>query len=114
MGKYLISLVLLSVATLNAQTTASLTGSVSDSSGALLPGAAVTLNTEQAGLYRETTTDRGGGFAFEQVAPGTYSLEVREQGFKTYVARNIVLLVNTPSTVQEVLAVGQISEYVSV
>ena len=114
MTKYLILFFCITAATLNGQTTTSLTGTVSDPSGAVVAGATVTLISGQTVIYREIATDRSGSYTFSQVAPATYLLEVREQGFKTYVAKNVVLLVNTPLTVNVVLSVGQTSENVTV
>jgi hypothetical protein len=114
MTRYLIALICISVATLNAQTTSSLTGRVADPSGAIIAGATVSLKTGQGRVYRETTTDRAGDFTFSQVAPATYSIEVRSQGFKTYVAEDVVLLVNTPITINVSLVLGPATESIEV
>ena len=80
----LVSLVLAgNSAVLRAQTTsASVTGTVQDASGAMLPGVTVTLTSNTQGNVLTAVTDEGGRFVFPIVRPDTYSLKVTLQGFK--------------------------------
>src|SRR4051794_35065792 len=78
-----------------AQGTAQLTGTVVDSSGAVLPGANVTAAQTETGFKREVVTDVAGFFSFPGIPVGPYKLEVALQGFRTSVQTGIVLQVNS-------------------
>ncbi len=75
-------LLLLSVPLAQAQTTAQLTGTVLDTSGAVIPGAAVTLTDESTGILRVVQTNRQGLYAFPALVPGTYSVKVTAKSFQ--------------------------------
>ena len=83
----------------SAQSTSRLNGSVSDPSGAAVPGAKITLSAAATGLERTTTSNGEGLYQFLDVPPGTYRLEATAKGFLTYVATDVILVVNTPSTI---------------
>ena len=70
---------------------ATLTGVVSDPSGALVNGAKVTLKDAISGSERQTTTNSDGYFTFASVPVGSYELTVEAQGFQTYKATDIRL-----------------------
>jgi hypothetical protein len=70
---------------------ATLTGVVSDPSGALVNGAKVTLKDAASGSERQTTTNSDGYFTFASVPVGSYQLSVEAQGFQTYKATDIRL-----------------------
>jgi hypothetical protein len=75
-----------------AQTTsATLTGTVFDSSGAVVPDAAVTLKNEASGDTRTTKSNGEGYFTFASVPPATYSVIVEKENFKTWQAKSIAL-----------------------
>src|SRR5713226_8946732 len=61
----------------------SLVGKVRDSSGAALPGAAVTITHLETKLSRETVADAAGAYTFTTVPTGSYMLKVSVPGFKT-------------------------------
>jgi hypothetical protein len=82
-----------------AQSTSRLNGSVSDPSGASVPGAKVTLSATATGFQRTTTSNGEGLYQFVDVPPGNYKLEATAKGFATYSATDVVLVVNTPSTI---------------
>lgn len=96
------------------QTSTSLSGTVSDDSGAVIPGATVTLSAEATGIERTASTDERGGFQFLQVPPGMYAVVVEMDGFTTELVTDVELLVNTPSTIAVGLEIGQVSEVVTV
>src|SRR5215211_9144570 len=83
--------VLMSVAVLlafgtvaHAQTiTGSISGSVMDASGGMIPGATVMLTSEKTGQSRGFTTDSEGRFKFAALQPGNYSVKIERQGFQT-------------------------------
>ncbi|MBV9085564.1 MAG: carboxypeptidase regulatory-like domain-containing protein [Acidobacteriaceae bacterium] len=76
--------------------TGSITGSVSDISGAPVSDAAVKLTSEATAATRSATTDERGSFTFSAVSPGVYSITVDRPGFKTFEKTHIEL---TPATI---------------
>ncbi len=78
--------------------TTSLRGTISDPTGAVLPGATVTLTDPQTGSNRSTKTDSDGAYQFLQLPPTTYLLTVSSRGFATHRQENARLLVSTPAT----------------
>ncbi|HTT66004.1 MAG TPA: carboxypeptidase-like regulatory domain-containing protein [Bryobacteraceae bacterium] len=97
-----------------AQTT-SLNGVVSDPSGAVVPGAQITITNAATGAQRQTVSDSSGRYAVAEVQPGTYTLRARAKGFADQMIGNIELLVNSPATVNVTFEkVGSLSEVVSV
>src|SRR6476661_4445758 len=78
-----------------AQTTsASVSGSVQDPQGGVLPGVTVTLTSRTQGNVLTTTTDDTGRFVFAIVRPDTYSLQIALEGFKTLERSNVVVSAN--------------------
>src|SRR4030095_13540761 len=73
--------------------TAELNGRVTDSSGAVLPGATVTVTQTATGLVRTAVTEGNGSYLFSNLPTGPYRLEVSLQGFRSYVQTGIVLQV---------------------
>src|SRR6185295_6987914 len=100
----------------NAQTiTGSISGAVMDSSGGMIPGAAVTLISEKTGQARGSTTDSEGRFNFAALHPGAYALKVERQGFQTLEQRGVILSANENLALGDLkLQPGQVSETVSV
>jgi len=72
-------------------TTATLTGTVFDASGAVVADAAVSLKNQASGDLRTTTSNGEGYFTFAAVPPGTYSVTVEKDGFRTWEAKSVVL-----------------------
>ena len=70
---------------------ASLSGSVSDPSGARIPNATVTLTDSEKGITRAFTTNDEGNFSFALLPAGTYTLTVEAAGFKTFKQQGITL-----------------------
>jgi hypothetical protein len=96
------------------QATTSLTGTVTDPSGAVVPGAHVRLARAATGAVRTATTGADGSYEFNQILPGIYSLTVAAAGFQRYDVRHVQLFVNSPATVNVVLRVGAQTQVVSV
>src|SRR5436309_4826832 len=97
-----------------AQTTASVSGSVKDPSGAVLPGVEVTMTQTDTGLKRSAVTDETGSYVLPNLPVGPYRLEATLPGFRTHVQTGIVLQVGSNPVVNAVLEVGQVSETVEV
>jgi len=81
-----------------AQTT-SITGTVSDPSGAVIPSASISIVNIETGAQRETTADAQGRYTIQQVVPGTYKLTAKAPGFADVVIERVELLVSQPATV---------------
>jgi len=96
------------------QATTSLRGTISDPSGAVIPGAAVTISSAENGASRRSTTDAQGEYNFLQVAPGIYKLVAEKPGFATMTKGEITLLVNTPATLDLRMSLGTTGEVVNV
>jgi hypothetical protein len=97
-----------------AQATAQITGTVTDSSGGVLPGASVTATQTDTGFKREVVTDGDGLFSFPGIPIGPYTLEVALQGFRTSVQTGIVLQVNSNQAVPVTLSLGTVAETITV
>ena len=89
-----------------ATTTATLSGVVSDPSGALLPKATLTLTSAEKGITRTSTTDGGGRYSFNQLPPAAYSLTVKAKGFEAYQQNGIALNAAETATQNVTLTVG--------
>jgi hypothetical protein len=99
----------------NAQVTgATLTGTVTDSSGAALASAKVTAKNTATGVIREATSDSAGLYSLPNLSPGDYELTVFATGFKTEVRRGIALTVGLQQVVNVGLQVGETSQRVEV
>jgi hypothetical protein len=99
-----------------AQTTsASVSGTIQDSQGLVLPGVTVTITSRTQGNVLTAVTDDAGRFVFPIVRPDTYSLQATLQGFKTLERTNLVVNANDKlSTGMLTLDVGAMTEEVSV
>jgi hypothetical protein len=94
--------------------TSNITGSVTDSTGAVVPGATVTAKNEATGVTSTQTTTDSGVYAFSALPVGNYTITVEKQGFKTLLKTSNVLEVGTPLKVDVVLEVGSVEEKVTV
>src|SRR6266481_7838297 len=90
------------------------TGTITDSSGAAVPNAAVTLMDAATGGGRSATTNDKGLYTFPYVNPGSYSVKVSKQGFKLTVVSDQVVQVGVQLTVNAVLELGSVSQTVEV
>lgn len=76
----------------------SISGTVSDPTGAVIPGAKITVENTATGLKRSDNTDQQGRYSFQQMTPGKYKLVAQATGFTDVIAENVELLVNSPAT----------------
>ena len=96
------------------QATTSVRGTVTDSSGGAVVGAAVQITNAESKVERSITSGADGGYQFLFLPPGTYTLSVTATGFRRYERTGIELLVNTPATLNAQLKVGATVETVTV
>ena len=109
-----VSICALATASLWAQNTAQITGTVQDSSGSAVPGAQIQVTQTDTGLVRTAVTGTDGAYVLPSLPVGPYKLEVKKEGFATFVQSGIVLQVDTNPTIAVTLKVGSISEQVEV
>ncbi len=103
-----------SVASAQVQT-GSIAGSVSDASGALLPGVSVTLTGERLiGGPQVQVTDATGSYRFDRLSPGSYAMKFELQGFRTLERTEILVSATFVATVPVKLEVGALSESITV
>jgi hypothetical protein len=101
-------------ASLFGQGLTSLTGTVIDPAGAVIPGATIELTSVDTGINRQQTTDASGNYSFPQLPVGLYNITAKAPGFSAKTVNAVRLLVNTPVTQAIQLEVGATTETVSV
>ena len=94
--------------------TALVRGAVTDTSGAVIPGATVTMTNVGTQVSEKRTTDGAGRYLFTDLKPAAYTATVEITGFKTLVRENIVLRVGQQTDLDLKLEVGEISQRVEV
>ncbi len=95
-------------------TTATAQGTILDTSGALVPGATVTLRSESTGFVRSAVSDVRGSYSLPFVPAGTYTLTVSLQGFKTSTHPNLRFEIGQELTIDTVLEAAAVTEDVTV
>ena len=94
---------------------ATLTGTVTDTSGASVGGATVVIaNTAIKGAERTVTTDGSGSYKATNLAPGNYTITITAPGFDTFSAQNVTIFVAQTRTISAQLRPGSVSETVTV
>jgi hypothetical protein len=91
-----------------------ISGTVSDSSGAVLPGATVNVTNVETSVTKTLTTNEAGVYNATNLIPGAYRVEASLPGFKTAVVSSITLEVNANQKVDVTLQVGEAAEVVNV
>src|SRR2546430_7225654 len=92
----------------------SVSGTVTDQSGAGVPKAHVTLINKATSVQKEADTDESGHYTITDVQPGNYDLKVTASGFKPLTQTNLSVSVNTVTNADVKLQVGAVSEQVTV
>lgn len=95
-------------------TTSRITGTVTDNTGAVVPGATVTLIDEARGTSVKTNTGANGTYTFDLIDAGVYTVSVEKDGFKKVVSTRNTVNVNIPATVNFALEIGDVSVVVNV
>jgi hypothetical protein len=93
---------------------ATISGIVRDTSGSVIPNAKVTVVNEGTGFERQTTTNDTGFYTVPNIPPGYYAVSVEVAGFKKFTSSRNKLEAAQPMAVNVELAVGQITETVTV
>src|SRR5258706_15544071 len=94
--------------------TGSVLGTVTDSSGAVVPGAKVTISDLNTGISRTAETNASGFYSFPSLDPGRYRVTVEHQGFRKAVKDGLDVIVNSTVRADLELTPGAVSESVSV
>ncbi len=92
----------------------SITGSVTDNTGAAIPGVTVTATNEGTGLKLDSVTDGEGLYTFRNLLPGSYSLGAALQGFKNFTQTGIPLSAGSILRVNATLEIGALTESITV
>ncbi|HYK35762.1 TonB-dependent receptor [Alloacidobacterium sp.] len=111
---FVATLMISGVRVARAQSTATVSGTVTDPSGALVPNAQITLRGNATGITRIVSSDKDGNYTIPSIDPGDYSIEASAAGFSRYVIKSIVLEVDQKSTINIQLAIAAAGEVVQV
>src|SRR5580765_2120939 len=111
-----VALVLSSTPTASAQAvTGSISGTITDASGASLQGATVTLtDTDRGQDLRTLTTNADGFYTAPSLPLGTYTVKIAARGFQTESVKGLVLHVNDSLTVNRQLSIGSATQEITV
>ncbi|MGH7869368.1 MAG: carboxypeptidase regulatory-like domain-containing protein, partial [Candidatus Dormibacteraceae bacterium] len=96
------------------QVSGTITGYVTDQSGAAIPGAGVSVANVQTQVSTQRTTQASGLYVFTNLIPGTYTLTIIASGFEKFVRQNVVLGVDSTVTVDGRMQLGQVTQQVTV
>src|SRR5438105_2041041 len=108
------ALIALACVTANAQAAyGNIIGTVTDSSGAAVPNAQVTVTDLGKGVTRTATTNASGYYSVNNLTPGSYKVSVTAEKFKTFVQQSMPVIVGTSTTLNPRLQVGAVSEEVT-
>ena len=93
---------------------AAMTGTVLDSSGAVIPNARISIKNISTGEVRESTADASGFYSALNLLPGGYEITVTAPGFSTEVRRGVTLTVGTQQVLNITMNIGQVAEKIEV
>src|SRR5216683_5940783 len=95
-------------------TTGTISGTLTDPSGAVIPGATVTVTSTAQGVMNKTTTDAKGVYSFPSLPVGTYDLKVEQQGFKPKNRNGLVIDIDSVLQVDMTVEMAERIEEVTV
>jgi hypothetical protein len=110
----LVILLLLATGTVWGGITGSISGTVTDPTGAVIPGAAVTAHNTETGIDSSTQTNAQGFYSFPALPAGKYEVSIKAPGFQEYRETGLVLDVNTALRIDAAMKVGAVNQEVSV
>jgi len=115
LGRLSIALIFCAISVLLAQSDkGTITGSVTDSTGAVVPNVAITVTNTATNLQRKTQTTEAGRFILPEMPAGTYSVSAAFTGFRTHTQTGVSVEVSKTSSLSIVLQVGQAAESIEV
>ncbi len=91
-----------------------ISGLITDSSGAIIPGATVTATVTATGTKLTATSTAAGIYSFVSLSPGTYEVSVSQKGFDTTVRKGVIVTVDQTTTANLAMKVGSVNEVVTV
>ena len=91
-----------------------LVGHVTDPNGAAVPGAKVLITNQGTNISRDVASDSAGDYNFTDVVPGTYTVQVTREGFKTYERKDVQVTLNAVIRADVPLQVGTVSQTIEV
>src|SRR3981081_631234 len=94
--------------------TGTIRGLVTDTSGAVVAGAEVSIKNDATGETRNVTTNQSGEYVAPELDPANYTITVKHPNFKESVTKDVVLNVSSVTTINAQLAVGNVNEQVTV
>ena len=109
-----ILLALAAATPLSGQSFGSITGTITDNSGAVVPGVAVTATRTTTGTQTTVTANSSGLYIFPSVPPADYTITAVASGFERYVQSGVILLANQAATVNITLRIGSTTDTVNV
>src|SRR5258706_5174350 len=105
----------LSIPAANAQISqAALQGTIKDNTGAVIPGANITIKNKGTAAVRSITSDSSGQYAISNLDPAEYTLSVNYKGFKTFIVGSLTMHTAERSTLNATLELGDTSQEVTV
>ncbi len=104
------SILFFSVAGYSQAVNATLLGTVTDVTGAVMSNAKVTATEATTGFSRSAQTNESGNYTFPDIAPGTYSVSFEQTGFKKELRKEVVVQGNSSARVDAQLQPGSVSE----
>jgi carboxypeptidase family protein len=107
-------LVLLLCLPLFGQTAGQIAGTVTDSTGAVIPGATVTATNTDTNAIRTTSTNEAGIYAFPSLTPGVYDVKAETEGFQSMTRTGVQLAVQQIADVNMALSVGEVTQSIEV
>lgn len=99
---------------LNQEAAGNINGTITDATGAIVPGATVTLTNVDKNVSRDTVSNDSGIYGFVDVLPGPYTLRISKPGFNTVNQPKFIVYVNQTATYNFTLAVGSTQQEVTV
>jgi hypothetical protein len=111
----ILTVICFSVVTTSAQAVyGSVSGSVTDSAGAAIPDATVTITSVERQTVDTVTTNSNGFYTKDRLLPGLYNIKVEKQGFKSGVNERVTISLDTQTKIDATLEAGQVSEVVTI
>lgn len=99
---------------LAAQNTGEITGTIADSTGAVILGASVTITNTATGQIRQVNTNQSGNYSVPYLVPGVYDIRVETPGFKAISRRGVDIQVGAVARLDFAMEVGEVSQRVEV